>query len=326
VHEAVVRSGGGLRVIDAGEDDFLMGLETLSAAQSGSHATVLCEVYGHTYDLGSHSRNALSPPVVRIVDMALSVPHPDLFRRLEANDFAVISFGAGKTMYAGWGGMGFTCNRALAQEVRKLRDSILVQDSFRLYWRRTTMICLRTIAHYPSVYSLARKLMLRLPAKGGTEPLLTGIPSGWSPSGMLTSEWRLPATRLDGGLALWNLNHAAFAHESRLALAGRYHKNLEGARGIHRPQTSKSALSHYTVRISPAIRNSVKERLYQAGIHTITLWGFHQHLDRNQFPNAFRLSSEVLNLPLSPWMSVGQVDQVCEVLIGCVEDCSREPA
>jgi dTDP-4-amino-4,6-dideoxygalactose transaminase len=256
----------------------------------------------------------------------MSVPHPELFQRLQPNDFAVISFGPGKSMYAGWGGMGFSRNQALAQEVRNLRNSILARTSSRLCLRRIAAVSLRTIAHYPSVYSLARKIRGRLPPKDGTESPAAGIPLAWSQPGTVTAEWRLPATQLDRGLALWNLKHAAFAHESRLALAARYHQNLEGARGIIRPKTSRTALSHYTVRLSSEIRRMVKERLYGSGIHTITLWGFLQHLDRNAFPNAFRLSSEVLNLPLSPGMSAGQVDCVCEVLIRCVEACSREAA
>src|SRR2546421_8503968 len=107
VHEAMIRAGGQIEILDAAADDFLMDNENLLRSQTVKNALVLCEVYGHAYDLAQIARNALSAPVIRIVDMAMSVPHPAHFQRLQANDFAVISFGAGKSMYAGWGAMGF---------------------------------------------------------------------------------------------------------------------------------------------------------------------------------------------------------------------------
>jgi dTDP-4-amino-4,6-dideoxygalactose transaminase len=113
---------------------------------------------------------------------------------------------------------------------------------------------------------------------------------------------------------LWNLRQAPRFHTARLALARRYHENLEGVEGVLRPPLSSNALSHYTVRLDAAIRNRVKERLWQQGVYTISLWTFPEHLDRERFPNTFRVSSAVINLPLSPWMSPDHVDRVCEIL------------
>ena len=71
--------------------------------------------------------------------------------------------------------------------------------------------------------------------------------------------------------------------------------------------------------MNAAIRNTVKQRLWEKGVYTISLWTFPGHLDRQRFPNTFRLSSEVINLPLSPWMSTDDVDRVCELLSGAVK-------
>ena len=117
---------------------------------------------------------------------------------------------------------------------------------------------------------------------------------------------------MDRGLALWNLRQAPSFHTARLALARRYHENLKGVEGVTRPEPSSSALSHYTVRLDAAVRDRVKRRLWQDGVYTISLWTFPAHLDPERFPNTFRLSSEVINLPLSPWMSPDHVDHVCE--------------
>jgi dTDP-4-amino-4,6-dideoxygalactose transaminase len=140
----------------------------------------------------------------------------------------------------------------------------------------------------------------------------------------MSAEWRLPATGSDRGLALWNLERASAFAAARVNLAQRYNRNLRSVPNIICPPPSEFALSHYTVRLKPETRRRVKELLYRAGIYTVTLWGFLPHLDKTQFPRAFRLSNEVLNLPLSAWMSVHDVDFVCEKLDHCVQVASSE--
>ncbi len=340
VHEAMVRSGGTVRLLEPGPGDFLMDRHAIAQRENGGHGLVLCEAYGHTYDLAELERAAPSQPAVRIVDMAMSVPVPALFQRLGTKDFAVISFGNGKSMYAGWGGMGFARERALAEAVREQRDLALARagsgsgaGGAGLFARRTLRVALRTAAHYPSVYALTWRLYYRgrpllaraarLPGrKRAPEPATpppARLPPEWSDDRTCVAEWRAPSTHLDRALALWNLEGAPAFDAARLALARRYEQNLQGAKGITRPKSSPTALSHYTVRVNAAIRNAVKQRLWQGGIYTISLWTFPPHLDREQFPATFRLSSEVINLPLSPWMSTEHVDRVCELLVKAVD-------
>ncbi|MGA2660673.1 MAG: DegT/DnrJ/EryC1/StrS family aminotransferase [Verrucomicrobiota bacterium] len=338
VHEAVVRSGGELRLLEPGADSFLMEPQAISGLESGHHALVLSEAYGHTYDLAELERNAASTPAVRIVDMAMSVPCPALFQRLRSYDFGVISFGNGKSMYAGWGGIGFARERALAEAVRRLRDLAPAQGHSKLLLQRAFGIGLRTAAHYPWVYGLTWRLWYRgrpLLRRAGRRlrpnrspaptppPGAAQIPRAWSDDRTCAPEWHLPSTHLDRGLALWNLHQAHGFHTARLALARRYHEDLQGVEGILRPGPCSTALSHYTVRLDAAIRNTVKQRLWQEGVYTISLWTFPEHLERERFPNTFRLSSEVINLPLSPWMSTDHVDQVCERLSRAVRACSQ---
>jgi dTDP-4-amino-4,6-dideoxygalactose transaminase len=340
VHEAMVRSGGRIRLIDAGEEGFGMDLQTLHAAQHGDYALVLSEPYGHPYDLAQLAREAASPAVIRIVDSAMAVPHRSLFQRLQANDFAVISLGVRKSMFSGWGGFGFTRDRGLAEEVRKIRDARLAHGDFRLAAKRAVQTTLWTAAHYPLVFSLTRRLWhqalavrARLARERQRQPAFTpaadtplGFPAAWTDEGTCSPEWRLPSTYVDRRLALWNLIASESAHATRLALARRYHENLADAPSVIRPPASPFALSHYTVRVRAWIRERVKEQLYRAGVYTDSLWAFSPHLDRQIIPKAFRLSSEVINLPLSPWMKTSQVDRVCELLVQCLEDCSRSAA
>ena len=99
-------------------------------------------------------------------------------------------------------------------------------------------------------------------------------------------------------------------------MARRYHHNLAGANGLLLPPISPFALSHFTIRVDASIRNRVKEELIKLGVYTISLWTFSPHLNPQEFPNAARLCAEVINLPLSPWMTPAQVDEVCERLLG----------
>jgi dTDP-4-amino-4,6-dideoxygalactose transaminase len=336
VHEAMARSGGSVHLIDAG-DDFLMDEQALFSSLKGKYGLVLSEAYGHPYDLARLERQASQAPLVRIVDMAMSVPHPALFQRLGAHDFGVISFGNGKSMFTGWGAMGFARNAALANEVRRIRDSMVAGGGWGLSAKRAAKVFLRTVAQYPAVFSLAwtayyrgrpaisaaKRLMRRKRTEKQAEPPRAGFPTAWSDDSRLAPEWSLPSTHFDRRLAMWNLERARGFYDARLALARRYRANLAGAKGIACPEPSPFALSHYTVRLDPEIRNSVKQRLLRSGVYTVSLWTFPQHLDRRLFPNTFRLSSEVVNLPLAPWMSLSLVDRVCERLIQCIEACSK---
>ncbi|TAK93980.1 MAG: hypothetical protein EPO07_17435 [Verrucomicrobia bacterium] len=232
--------------------------------------------------------------------------------------------------------MGFTRDPSLARAVRKFRDLALSRNTVKLSSQRAAKIFLRTAAHYPAIYSLTRrayyqgqavvsrvrKIRQRRPSNEPTQTCIAGFPPDWTAADSHAAEWKLPATRLDGALALWNLKHADSFHAARLELARRYHENLAGAKGIARPKIAQSALSHYTVRVNAVVRNQLKDRLCRAGVYTISLWTFPPHLSPQEFPETARVSSEVVNLPLSPWMSVNQVDWVCELLTRCLAECS----
>jgi dTDP-4-amino-4,6-dideoxygalactose transaminase len=337
VHEAIARSGGRPRLVDAADDDFLMDPAALSAAERGEHATVLSEPYGHTYDLLQLAHERSTPPTVQIVDMAMAVPSPDLFQRLGPNDFGLISFGNGKSMYAGWGAIGFTQNRMLAEEVRKIRDSTLAKSGLSLIFRRALKIGLRTAAHYPPVYSLAwqcwyrgrrtfsrvKRLVSRRVSNPSGQMNQRHTPPERTDERAYHPEWLLPSTHLDRALAMWNLERAESVCHARVALARRYDENLTGGIGIIRPKKFEPALSHYTVRVNSKTRDAVKKRLFDSGIYTISLWTLPPHVDGNMFPNASRLSSEVINLPLSPWMTIAQVDHICATLKRSVQAVSH---
>jgi dTDP-4-amino-4,6-dideoxygalactose transaminase len=338
VHEAMVRSGRPVELIDAATDGFGMDLPTLQAAQPEDCALVLSEPYGHTYDLAALTQQTGPRPKLRIVDTAMAVPHPSLFARLQTNDFAVISLGTGKSMFSGWGSIGFTHEAALAGEVARQRDTWLAHAGTKLALVRAAKTVLRAAAHYPLIYGTTRQLWYQAQAlrrrsrrsaaapeanPAPPENLTPEFPGAWATDQTCGAEWRLPSTYSDRRLALWNLRASTDAHATRLEQAARYQQNLAAVPGLRLPPKSAYALSHYTVRVSAECRDRMKEALRRRGVYTVSLWTFYAHLDRHKYPNAFRLSSEVINLPLSPWLKLTQVDQVCAAVRECLHHLSR---
>lgn len=311
VHEAVLRSGSTPYWVDATKGDFLLPATHPAWQLTQPHAVLWCEVYGHTYDWEAMTANAVREPELRIVDMAMSVLDRSRLQQLQSRDWVVISFGPAKGMYAGFGGVGLTPNRALAAAVRRLRDATLIPPSTGQKLRRSVEIVARTVLSQPGLNGL-------VPRRGGNQ--VEAVPSPVKalpppPTPPLEGEWRFHGSILDRRLALWHLPRATALLEQRRNLTQRYHQNLAGAKDIVCPPAKSEALCCYTIRVAAARRGLVKARLRADGVAALNLWAFSRWLDSAQYPEAFQLSAEVLNLPLAPWMSLPDVDRACAALM-----------
>src|SRR5438874_11826925 len=65
VWEAVFRAGAQGDGIDLAEEGFLMDEAALAASQVGTHALILSEIYGHSYDLQALGRGLGKQPILR---------------------------------------------------------------------------------------------------------------------------------------------------------------------------------------------------------------------------------------------------------------------
>lgn len=209
--------------------------------------------------------------------------------------------------------MGFTRDGKLAAEVRNLRDSLLTRGSSLLSMKRSLGILGRTVAHEGSLYGLMRKMkQARFPRKKKRKLPPSGLPRNWSGQENLSSEWVSPSTYLDRRLALYNLERADHYYLRRVNLARRYHENFEGVAGMARPEISEDSLSHYTIRVKSIPRKVIREYLWKLGIDVGALFGFPAYLPKDDYPNASRMASEILNLPLDANLSVRDVDRISE--------------
>jgi dTDP-4-amino-4,6-dideoxygalactose transaminase len=311
VHEAMARSAGRLEFVDTEVNSFLMQPSSLTTQSGENCAVVLCEIYGCSYEAYDISEL----PRIRIIDAAMTVPIPQLFKRAKDRDCVILSFGIGKCMYAGYGGIAVSKNRSLIDEIRTLRSAYLSQETLLLSIRRRIEITLRTLAHTRLLYGLLYKC--RRPPSD-----LTTFPSAWAEDRSLSGEWYLPSTSFDRRLALYNLENSTKFVERRKQLACRYHQNLEGVVGVNLPRPAHYAMSHYTIRVSAKARDVIQKGLWSLGIDAGTLFRFPSYLVGDRYPNARRIGSEVLNLPLDASLTDGDVDYISECVIHCVEKLS----
>jgi dTDP-4-amino-4,6-dideoxygalactose transaminase len=312
VHEAIVRVGCGFRFIDNAPEGFLMDSGQLALEQTGDYALVLCEIFGLAYDLQSLRAAEKNAPRLRILDVAMTVPVPATFGRLEGSDFAAVSFGLGKCLYAGWGGLGITRDEVLANEVRNQRDRLLHKESISLRLGRCAEIIMRTVAHERILYGALKKLRAEAAEDSAFPP--------WSGDQDLSGEWYLPSAPVDRGLTLYNLQRSFELYERRIALCRRYHDNLAHAPGITLSSCSPHAMSHYTIRVPADYRGPMRQALLRSEIDTGTLFHLPSYLSPTEFPNAGKISEEVINLPLDAHLSEADVDYISE----CVLHCARE--
>ena len=324
VREAILRSGGQLCLVDIQEDGFLMDEEAVKPAQTGNYAMVLCEIYGYTHDLSRLTMQATDSPTVRIVDMAMAVPTREHFERLADNDFAIMSFGVGKSMYAGWGGIGLTRNGELAGKIHEMRDSSIARSNFLIVLKRGMRIMAKNLSNVPVSYGFIRtvkgagKAKRRRSTSGSVEPAVMSIVHQ-----PVTSKWYMPTTYIDRCLMLQNLRCIEKYCNHKKALERRYHDNLEGVRGIIRPKPSDRALSHYPIRVSSDIRPLLKKYLLKTGFDVETIYFFPSGFSKSDYPNASRATGEVLDLPLYFKLSMNEVDRLCKNIACGIEHLDK---
>lgn len=312
VIESIIRSGSQLVGIDIARDGFLPDSASLKSIKYQS--IVLSEIYGYTYDLALWKlTNSLSG--IRIVDMAMTVPSPRHFQRLNSTDFAVISFGTGKCLYAGWGGMGFTHDRNIVTEIRKWRDKRIAKETLSLLIKHSLELLFRNILRNPALYGYYFKISaLKRTTKDkleGSDVLDQAIFVKQSPS----REWYMPTTSIDRYLMLHNLKCASEYVRKRIAITNQYRKNLKDVNGLLLPLISKDALSHYTIRVNQRLRDKLIQCLYDMGIETGTLFFLSRIFNKQDFPNAAHAAAEIINLPIDVRMLLSDVDWICDCLL-----------
>ncbi len=304
VHHAVSQCERRIAYRDCASGSFRMDC---SGEANGGHAVVLSELFGHRFSPADLSQPLVRGATVKIFDLAMGIPTAADVQRMSNSDVAVLSFGLGKSLYAGWGGMALTNCDATASVLRRQRDEQLSSVGRLNRTRWNAEVLARTLAHEPIVYRQVRSSQNR---RGAAD--VSG-PSSFSTS---SREWHRPPTSIHVAQSLLNLKHATEYAERRTELTAEYHAQLSGFSSMLQvPNLERAALSHYSVRIPAAFRESLRRELWDSGIDAATLFPFPTGwCKETDYPNAQQASDEVLNLPLSNQLDCQDVIRICDQL------------
>ncbi len=318
VHQAIRQTARSMSLVDCKVDSPLMDLDRIR--NSSGYGVVLSEVFGHRY-LNSEANSFVFNARLRIFDMAMCIPTASDMKRLVERDVALISFGLGKSLYAGWGGMAFTKDSRMAELLRNARNQDVQANSFAARIRNIASVCLRTIAHSKSLYNLSRRAANRRSESIAVSAVDQTSPA--VPQKLQSQEWRQSSTQFHLNLAIGNLNRSDQFAQDRLAYSRIYRKeltqlslNVKGGDSawLTLLPDCEDAMSHFGIRIHGTDRDELRTLLWRHGIDTATLFPFPSGTDAIQLPNAFRLTKEILGLPLSNGLGEHNIRRVCSLI------------
>jgi dTDP-4-amino-4,6-dideoxygalactose transaminase len=304
VHHAAVECQRAVRYADCSPGSLQMDC---SGTVSGGHGVILSEMFGHRFSSVDLNQSLVRDAKLRIFDMAMAIPTPADMRRMQRSDVTVLSFGLGKSLYAGWGGMALTQCGDMSAMLLRCRDQDLAsaRRMGRLAWNAN--VVLRTVAHEPVLYRQLRARQQRRMSEATDCSSLFTVNS---------HEWHRPSTRLHVTQALQNLEQSTAFSERRMTLSDEYRKHLRGCSDcMQLPPNDLSALSHFCIRVPGQRREAIRQHLWSHGIDAGTLFPFPQQTCCvEEFPQASQAAAEVLNLPLSTQLDRRTIRGICDAL------------
>ncbi|WP_337286857.1 DegT/DnrJ/EryC1/StrS family aminotransferase [Candidatus Methylomirabilis sp.] len=320
VHEAMALNGVRTCLIDAAPKAFLMP-SGITSAITPATALVLSEIYGIPYDRDILDAVCKQGLRVRILDMAMSIPSPERMQRLQAVDVALFSFGWGKPMYAGWGGIACIEDVELAGKIREVRDRWAVEQSFGASFSQWCLTLLMVTLNQRSVYGLLHERHLYRWYKHMTSsrneeehpPTPQDDVSRSAPClapDVLSHRWTRPMSHLNRKLAVYNLRNAMQHADLRRRQAEIYARRLVESGIACGAGINALPQSHFPIRVSPAIRDALCDYLRGRGIDTGTLFPFSTRLNRSCYPHASEAGAEVVTLPLGPTITLNEVEMI----------------
>ncbi|MCR9197030.1 MAG: DegT/DnrJ/EryC1/StrS family aminotransferase [Planctomycetaceae bacterium] len=319
VFHAARETGRDVHYVDTQPGSFLMDT---GRSPGPDAAVILSEMFGQRFSAVQRSQPLADDAAQRIFDMAMSIPEAPDFAHLRDQDVAVASFGLGKSLYAGWGGLAVTSSAAMASRLRAERI-----DSLSAAGRLTSLthdikVLARMAAHLPLIYGPLRQ------RKGVSAAPATFIDQPFSRQ---THEWQRSVSPLHALLALDNADRAQSWAAQRRTLTERYRTAFADAlTPEHLPAETNDALSHFSLRVPAVSRSAIRQQLWQRGIDAATL--FPTPIDlcpAAQFPHAHAAGASVLNLPLSTQLTEAHIDRIVRAVrtaVLSVDKCGRAAA
>jgi len=288
---------------------------------------LLSEVYGIPYHPQLIEEKSGIKPHLRILDLAMCIPSLERMKQLKPKDVALFSFGWGKPMYAGWGGIACFHDPELAGRVRDIRDRWNLGESLALSFGRACRTFFRVIANQRSIYRISHQRHLyhlyeavRLKRNQNAKKRCAPPNPAFSER-EASPEWTRPMTPLNRKLALNNMRNAMRDIKLRRNQAEIYYRLLVEPGLVSGTNINCLPQSHFPIRVTPDVRDRMRDFLRGKGIDTGKLFPFPCGLDRSSYPNASKAADEVVTLPLGPSITSDEIKLIAE----CVKDGLRAP-
>lgn len=304
VHHALEVCGRSVRWQDCAPHSFLADCQGPAPNRSDHWGIVLSEMFGHRF-----SGTALDLPIVRdadvrVFDLAMCLPTPSDMQRIRSGDVAVFSFGLGKSLFAGGGGLAVTRCHQMAAEIRQRLAYDLTQTSRPQQLRSDARLLARTVAHERALYGRLRRRKNRQ----------SSSPEHFSST---SAEWRRSATPWHLARCMDNLKKIEdwIRQRSERAVAFRtaFQKSADCGAGLALPpEAGHHGLSHYSIRVPAMLRDSVCRALMTSGVDVGRLFPLALQFAPRDFPHAAAAASEVINLPLGSSLSANIVDRIVQ--------------
>ncbi|MCE5267552.1 MAG: DegT/DnrJ/EryC1/StrS family aminotransferase [Planctomycetaceae bacterium] len=312
VHEAMILSGASVRFVDCAADGFLMDAPPATIGRPWVH--VLSDIYGLPCARAASLPEGTAPPSLRLWDMAMTVPQAGTFSHLGSGDAALLSFGLGKCLYAGWGGALLSNDTNLMDRIRDERNRLVVNDCAAARLRHGLSVLARTTAHTRCAYALGRMVADRRNARrqAGARKEATTASADAGRLDRLEREWTEPMTPLNRKLARENLRRSAESAMLRRRQAEQYRRRLEPLGIVRGIPPNALPQSHFPICVAATRRAGVRTFLQQHGVDTAMFFPFPSRLRRADYPNAATASTEVILLPLGELLRLNEADVVAK--------------
>ena len=313
VHQAMRASGLRIRFIDAAPRQFSMACDQLSSAMEPGCCVIFCEMYGIPTSPNMIKASGELRPAVRILDMAVGIPDPGRLSRMESTDVAMFSFGSGKCMHAGWGGLACFQEEGLARRIREMRDGWATQGTALHHQSSALGVLARIAKRSRAVYGLATTASAVLSFLGTKLLGMDERPRSSRPVDVI-KEFNAEWTRLPGPfsrkLTVYNFRRWETAAEIRRRLAETYIACLRGSDVVQGVAMEALPQSNFPIRVSADIRTRVQDYLWNRGIGTARQVPLPESLDPSQYPHAAQASEEVLTLPFGEHVSTEDAKRI----------------
>jgi dTDP-4-amino-4,6-dideoxygalactose transaminase len=314
VHEAMELSGARTWYVEPTANSFHMDADTIATACGPGACLIVSEMYGLRYpDAFLRATDAVHSRL-RILDMAMCVPDRSGTARMRHNDVALFSFGFGKPMCAGGGGVACFQDGSLAETVARMRDEMQVETSSSLRTNlkvlasvalRTRFLCRAALAsqdwRHRRETAQRRKTTTTANTSSASRPHFVG------------PEWTHTMTAAERRLARRNLRQADGSAQLRQRQAEAYVNKLHSF-GIVPELGDALPQSHFAIRVPSQLRDNVRTRLRRDGIDAGDEFALSGVLRRGGYPLAERAAAEVLTLPLGESVSTADVGRICSAV------------